>query len=244
MHKNVFKQKNSEHRTQKTLFDEFQINWAKNKESNSRSLLSNAIFFAYRFNALRKYCIRLANKLENGVFFSQTLRKIFKQYHGVTVGSYSYGPCFSPGVFPRGSHVGAYCSIAGGLKVFRRNHPINTLTQHPFFYNHKLGLVKTDTINADTDNPLTIGSDVWIGERVTIMPSCKMIADGAVIGAGSIVTKDVKACTIVAGNPAKLIKTRFTDSDTENFLDSKWWELSLSDLLSSEYFSLIKSGKE
>jgi len=244
MGKKIFKQKNSGHSTQKLFFDESQINWAKNKESNSRNLLGNAIFMAYRFNAVRKFCIRLANKLENGVFFSQTLRKIFKQYHGVSVGYYSYGPCFSPGVFPRGSRVGSYCSIADGLKVFRRNHPIKTLTQHPFFYNHKLGLVKTDTINSDMDNPLTIGSDVWIGERVTIMPSCKMIADGAVIGAGSIVTKDVKECTIVAGNPAKFVKKRFTDSDTENFLNSKWWELSLSELLCSEHFSLIKSDKE
>jgi len=244
MDKKVFKQKNSEHSPPKLIFDEAQINWAKNRELNSCSLLSNAIFGAYKFNVLRKYCLRLANKLEHGVFFSQTLRKIFKQYHGVTVGSYSYGPCFTPGVLPIGSHVGSYCSIAGGLKVFRRNHPLNTLTQHPFFYNKKLGLVEMDTINSDADNPLTIGSDVWIGERVTIMPSCKVIGHGAVIGAGSIVTKDVMACTIVAGNPAKLVKKRFTDRDTENFLNSKWWELSISDLLCSEYFSLIKGDKE
>ena len=56
-------------------------------------------------------------------------------------------------------------------------------------------------------NPVVIGDDVWIGSRVIIMPGIK-IEDGAVIGAGSIVTKNVKKYNVVAGNPAVVIKKR------------------------------------
>lgn len=55
--------------------------------------------------------------------------------------------------------------------------------------------------------PVVIGNDVWIGARVIILPGVH-IGDGSVIGAGSVVTKDVEACSIVAGNPAKLIRKR------------------------------------
>lgn len=56
-------------------------------------------------------------------------------------------------------------------------------------------------------NPVTIGNDVWIGQRTIIMPGVT-IDDGAIIGSGSVVTKDVAAYSVVAGNPAKLIKQR------------------------------------
>jgi len=101
-------------------------------------------------------------------------------------------------------------------------------------------LLEFDTISKIEDNPLVIGSDVLIGEGVIIMPSCKLISDGAVVGAGSIVTKNVEPFTIVAGNPAKFIKKRFSDKTIEKVLTSKWWELPLSDLLCSGYLSLVK----
>ena len=55
--------------------------------------------------------------------------------------------------------------------------------------------------------PVVIGNDVWIGSRVTILPGVT-IGDGAVIGASSVVTKDVEPYTVVAGNPAEIIKRR------------------------------------
>lgn len=58
-----------------------------------------------------------------------------------------------------------------------------------------------------TENPVEIGNDVWIGSRVTILPGVK-IGEGAIIGASSVVTKDVPAYAVVGGNPAKLIKSR------------------------------------
>lgn len=65
------------------------------------------------------------------------------------------------------------------------------------------------------DEPTIIGSDVWIGHGAIIMGGVK-IGDGSVIAAGSVVTKDVPSMSIVGGNPARVIKRRFSDKDAEN----------------------------
>ena len=63
--------------------------------------------------------------------------------------------------------------------------------------------------------PLDISSDVWIGARAIILPGCKRIGHGAIIGAGSVVTKDVPDYAIMGGNPAKVIKYRKNIEDTD-----------------------------
>lgn len=68
-----------------------------------------------------------------------------------------------------------------------------------------------------------VGNDVWIGAKSTIMSGVK-IGDGAVVGAGSMVTKDVKPYSIVAGNPAKHIKFRFSEKQIDSLLKIKWWD--------------------
>ena len=77
------------------------------------------------------------------------------------------------GLLPPGTIVGNYCSFADGLRVHRRNHPINKLSTHPFFYTKDVGLLEVDLIEANESNPLLIGNDVWIGSNVTILPGCK-----------------------------------------------------------------------
>jgi maltose O-acetyltransferase len=57
-------------------------------------------------------------------------------------------------------------------------------------------------------SPLEIGYDVWIGTRVIVLPGCKKIGAHSIIGAGAVVTKDVADYSIVAGNPAKVIRMR------------------------------------
>lgn len=204
---------------------------ARLRHEKSLSPHSDRILAAYKLRVLRPFCLALCNRLEGGIFHSQTRRRIMKEYYGVTVGRYSYGPCLDPGVFPPGSVVGNYCSFGSDLLVFRRNHPAATLTQHPFFFNRYLEFVDEDTIELETDNPLTIGNDVWIGSRTTILRGCRRIGDGAIIGAGSVVTRDVADFSIVAGNPAREIRKRFPPEIAERIRESGWWNLTLPELM-------------
>lgn len=67
-----------------------------------------------------------------------------------------------------------------------------------------------------------IGNDVWIGDNVILIAGIK-IGNGAIIGAGSIVTKDILPYSIVAGNPAKEIRKRFSKEEIEFLEKLEWW---------------------
>lgn len=206
---------------------------ARAQHRDARSLSPAAPFIRWLYQARRgrSIALKLCNRLEGGPFYSATLRRLLQDHHGVSVGRYSYGPVMTPGVLPRGSVVGAYCSVGSGLIVRRRDHPVERPILHPFFYNHQLGLVAHDTIQRDEDNPLTIGHDVWIGDRVTILSGCHKIGNGAVLAAGAVVTRDVPAYAIVGGVPAKLLKMRFSEDLTARLEHSRWWEKPISDLV-------------
>lgn len=156
---------------------------------------------------------------------SAALRRLLRVHDGVVVGAYSYGPVLRRHLLPRGTVVGRWCSVGQGLIVRRRDHPIERMTQHPFFYNARLGLVERDTIPSDEDNPLVIGNDVWIGDRVTIVSGCRHVGDGAVIAAGAVVTRDVPPFAIVGGVPAKVLRMRFSPAVAALVAQSRWWEL-------------------
>lgn len=155
--------------------------------------------------------------------FSETWRRIFYNYYGVTVGEFSYGPGLQPGLFSSGTTVGAYCSIASGVQVLRRNHPADWVSQHPLFFNRVVGLLNRDAIHSLAENPIQIGNDVWLGLNAIICPGCRSIGDGAIAAAGAVVTKDVPAFTIVGGNPARPIRKRFAPEVEEAVAASQWW---------------------
>ena len=163
--------------------------------------------------------------------FSTTWRRILRQVHQISIGRYSYGDILKPGLLPKGTVVGNYCSVGTGLIVWRRNHPIEHPFLHPFFYNSCLGLLTRDTIGSPRDNPLTIGHDVWIADRVTILPGCCSIGNGAVIAAGAVVTRDVPAYAVVAGIPARQTKMRFGPDRIAELEASCWWERDIADLI-------------
>lgn len=214
--------------------------WACMVEKRSKSRIASVIANAYRFGVLRRHVLALVKRLEGGEMHSTTLRRLLLTFYGVSVGRYSYGPCLVPGVLPPKSSVGNFCSIADGLRVFRRNHPANFLSQHPFFYNHGLGLLIKDSIELVQDNPLSIGNDVWIGSCVTILPGCKRIGDGAIVGAGSVVTKDVPSFAVFAGNPARLVRDRYSPEVRDLVERTRWWDIPLHNLLSSAEHLLFR----
>ncbi len=81
--------------------------------------------------------------------------------------------------------------------------------------------------------PLSIGHDAWIGANTIITPGCANIGIGAVVGAGSVVTKSIPDFAVVAGNPAKLIRFRFRDKLQQEIISSEWWRNSKQDCLNS-----------
>jgi len=185
----------------------------------------------YGIRRLRGLVRRLCARLEGSLMLSATWREILQEQHGVDVGAYSYGDVLSAGVLPRGTQVGRYCSVGTELIVRRRDHPLDRPIMHPYFYNSALGLLRSDTIPLDAENPLTIGHDVWIGDRVTILSGCTRIGTGAVLAAGAVVSKDVPDYAIVGGVPAKLIKMRFSPERIAEIDASQWWSQEITTLI-------------
>lgn len=205
---------------------------ARSAELRGRSRLAPLLRAGYRLRRLRGLITRLCPRLEGGALFSQTLRDLLRRHHGVVVGRYSYGDVLRPGLLPPGTVVGNYCSVGMDLIVRRRDHPIERLSQSPLFYNSALGLVRRDTIPLDRDNPLSIGHDVWIGDRVTILSGCRAIGNGAVLAAGAVVTRDVAPYSVVGGVPAREIRRRHDAATIERLETTRWWDLTLPELMS------------
>ena len=212
------------------------VDRARRRMSRARSPLAPLLLRLYRFRSLRRLVRDLCGRLEGGPFFSETLRRILRDFHGAEIGRYSYGPVLEPGIVPRGSRIGAYCSIGPELIVYRRNHPVARPSLHPFFYNHRIGFLHRDTIEDNAENPLEIGNDVWIGARVIILPGCRRIGNGAVLAAGAVVAHDVPPYTIVGGVPARPLKVRFDNATVAALERSRWWERPLDALIADASF--------
>lgn len=143
---------------------------------------------------------------------------------------WKYG-CFDKTRFPSGTVIGNYCSIASEVRYLNANHPIEYVTTHPLFCNKALGGVQEDKIQRSN---LEIGHDVWIGYGTVILSGCQKIGTGAVIGAGSVVTKDIEPYGIYVGVPAKMIRKRFVDAVCQELEESQWYLKAPEELLRFE----------
>ena len=120
--------------------------------------------------------------------------------------------------------VGNFCSIGFNCNVFLGgNHRKDWVTTYPFGHIHKKKFTDFNGLGHPyTKGDVIIGNDVWIGRNVTIM-SGVTIGDGVVIAANSHVVKNVESYSVIGGNPAKLIKKRFTEEQIGKLLEIKWW---------------------
>jgi len=114
--------------------------------------------------------------------------------------------------------IGNYCSIANNVSIGQGEHALDKISTSSFFYNNSYEeLTKKDCV---------IGNDVWIGVDAIILRGVT-VGDGAVIGANSVVTKDVPPFAIVVGSPARVVRFRFPEKRIEEIIRSDWWSLNL-----------------
>jgi len=166
-------------------------------------------------------------RLEGGQVYSRTLRRIFKDYYDVDIGMYTHGSCFRPGQFDRFTTIGRYSSIGPDVKVLNRNHPLSFKGTHGFFFNPGLTYCDKELVEYI---PVSIGNDVWIGDGAVILPQVTKIGDGAVIGARTVVTKNVPPYAVVVGYPARIVRYRFPKEVIDELIALKWWEKDIEEL--------------
>ncbi|MEM0988184.1 MAG: chloramphenicol acetyltransferase [Pseudomonadota bacterium] len=142
----------------------------------------------------------------------------------VEMGDYSY--C-AHGADIWSSRIGKFANIAAATRINPGNHPMDRSTMHHFMY-------RSAQYWPDEPDDLTffdwrrsfsceIGHDTWLGHGAIVLPGRK-IGDGAVVGAGAVVTKDVGPFEIWAGNPARLIRRRFSVEIAERLTALAWWD--------------------
>nr|WP_285858002.1 CatB-related O-acetyltransferase [Neobacillus cucumis] len=159
---------------------------------------------------------RIAKRLPNyySKFFGKPSKKIRGYLYKKITGSTGQNiNIHKNATFSRNVIIGDYSDIGTDCFVQGPTTIGNYVMMGPetliYTENHETRDVSTPIYNQGMTKPkkVTIGNDVWIGRRVIILPG-RTIGDGAVIGAGAVVTKDVPPYAIVGGNPAKIIKYR------------------------------------
>lgn len=132
---------------------------------------------------------------------------------GVKMGRRTY---MNDGTIRSGVEIGRYCSIGRRCAIGAFKHPLSWLSTHPI-----QGFLSPKAVFPPT-KPTKIGNDVWIGDNTIVLDGVT-VKDGAVLGAGSVVTRDVAPYAIVGGVPARLIRMRFDPETIERLLAVAWW---------------------
>lgn len=152
--------------------------------------------------------------------------KDYAEVRETELGDYSYISQFS---LVNKTKVGRFTSIASGCFIGLWEHDTEVSTHSFHLYESSGGFVK-GLKNYKSDCIRThVGSDVWVGANTVILKGCK-IGDGAIIGAGSVVVKDVEPYAIVVGNPARELRKRNSMGEISYMLRVKWWNLPRNDL--------------
>jgi acetyltransferase-like isoleucine patch superfamily enzyme len=156
----------------------------------------------------------------------------------------SSGQLYSAGAFSYSENgethatIGRYCSVGGYFSIMGERHPLERVTTSSFTYCYFPDYNKPQFLRGHEEllgnayppkkpenimsAPPRLEHDVWIGQQV-IMQRGITVHTGSVVGAGSVVTRDVPPYTVVAGNPARPIRTRFAPELRDRLLASEWW---------------------
>ena len=181
--------------------------------------------------------------MPDGAEIKQTIHlKYFIDHPRIEVGEFSYyhnfeiledyATCLAPYLFPLSPEkliIGKFCQFAHGVKFITSsaNHNMGGFSTYPFNNfmmtpQTTLDEIKNLFLMPGNRGDTVIGNDVWLGMDSVIMPGVT-VGDGAIVGARSVVTKDVAPYTLVAGNPARALKQRFDTETIKELLEICWW---------------------
>jgi phosphonate metabolism protein (transferase hexapeptide repeat family) len=142
----------------------------------------------------------------------------------VELGDYSYVTGYCEIIY---TTIGKHCSIAAHARIHPVMHPMQRATQSHFTYRAADYFAgeehEPDFFDWRRASRVHIGHDVWTGHGAIILAG-RRVGSGAVVGAGSVVTRDVAPYTIVGGNPARVLKRRFDERTSERLLSLAWWD--------------------
>lgn len=138
--------------------------------------------------------------------------------------------------------IGKYCAIANNVTFVMNggNHAMHGPSTYPFYiFGNGWEVAAPEPGTLPYKGDTTIGHDVWIGTGVVIMPGVT-IGNGAIIGSYSVVTQNVPDYAIVGGNPAAVLRHRFTADDIDTLLGIAWWNWSTEQV--TKAIQVISSG--
>ena len=172
--------------------------------------------------------VTLANLLQKLLVRDKLKRRFNRRDPSLVYPEYVFGK-WTYGVplvhnWPGGANlrVGAFCSIAEGVQIFLGGeHRTDWVTTYPFIDFWKTA--REIKGHPKTKGDVVIGNDVWIGQEALILSGVS-IGDGAVVGARSVVSRDIPPYHIVAGNPAKIVRTRFNQETIQRLAATRWWD--------------------
>ncbi|MDF8367415.1 CatB-related O-acetyltransferase [Weissella paramesenteroides] len=209
----------------------------KYSESNSVGTIENSKELQEK---LSKFKIYVRNYSNYGIIESARIESYARFFYGNvlhTMGAFSY----SSSRLPANTIVGRYSSIATGVSRMGAAHPIDRFTTSNITYEQSKNAAFNRYIS-DNDidleyhlspltesvaKPVMIGNDVWIGDGVLFTNKGIKVGDGSIIGARSIITKDVEPYSIVVG-ANRVVRQRFSDSIIKDLLDLQWWQYDFS----------------
>jgi virginiamycin A acetyltransferase len=165
----------------------------------------------------------------------------FNRTHFYTIGAFSY----SWSAFDERISIGRYCSIAGGVEIMPDSHPTHLFTTSSMIYDTNIAhrrywyednlYEENDGLNpshSTNDKSIAVGNDVYIGYSAKLRKGIT-IGDGAIVGAYSLVTKNVPPYAVVVGNPARVVRMRYSDNEIARLLMLQWWNWDFKEIIQS-----------
>jgi acetyltransferase-like isoleucine patch superfamily enzyme len=148
-------------------------------------------------------------------------------YSGVFVGRGTYGRPEIIGVNREELHIGSFVSISEGVVIVLANHNSSGVSLYPFsnvdWLRGRFAELQNPDKHAVTKGAVVIGNDVWLGRNSIVLAGVH-IGDGAVIGAGAVVSRDVPPFAVVVGNPGRVVKFRLSEKQISQITAIGWWD--------------------